>query len=186
MSPDADGLQELVIEVPERPADPACSVIRLELAGEVEPTPFLVHPSRDGVITLTPHDATLTGPSIRLEREGVIGDVRHNIGYWVDASSWVGWPIAVGATQTGRYRVDADIACADASAGARVQVQVEAGQHGPEVTVPGTGGWQSYRTLPLGEVVLAPGAGQISLRALSKPGEAVVNVRAIRLTPLGK
>jgi hypothetical protein len=44
-----------------------------------------------------------------------------------------------------------------------------------------TGGWQRYRTVEVGRVELPMGAHRAILRALSKPGEAVVNVRALRL-----
>jgi hypothetical protein len=47
--------------------------------------------------------------------------------------------------------------------------------------VPATGGWQSYRRLDLGSVELPAGSHRAILRALSKPGEAVVNVRSITL-----
>jgi hypothetical protein len=47
--------------------------------------------------------------------------------------------------------------------------------------VPATGGWQSYHTVELGRVELPFGAHRATLRAKSKPGEAVVNVRSIRL-----
>ena len=50
-----------------------------------------------------------------------------------------------------------------------------------EFTVPATGGWQSYRMVDAGRVTVPAGAHRAILRALSKPGEAVVNVRAVRL-----
>jgi hypothetical protein len=60
-----------------------------------------VFPAADGAITLSPHDATLEGPSIRVERVGVIGDVTHNIGYWLDPAATASWPVGVGAVQQG-------------------------------------------------------------------------------------
>ena len=176
----------LVVEMPPKPVDAACTVVRLELAGGVEPMPFLVFPSGDGSLTLTPHDAVLEGPSIRIERVGVIGDVEHDIGYWLDPSATAAWPIGIGPDQGGRYRIEADVACADASAGSRIRFDVEGGLRASEFTVPGTGGWQSYRPVTLGEVALTPGAQRVVLRALSKSGEAVVNVRRMRLVPTGE
>ena len=169
----------LVIGVPTQPVDAAASVVRLELSGDVEPMPFRVYPTSDGTITLTPHDATLEGPSIRVERVGVIGDVTHNIGYWLDPAATVSWPIGVGNSREGDYRVEIELACADAAAGARVRF--EACGQSIDFTVPATGGWQSYRTVDVGRVTLSAGAHSAVLRALSKPGEAVVNVRAVKL-----
>lgn len=136
---------------------------------------------RDGAIALLPHDAALEGPSLRVERVGVIGDVLHNLGYWLDEQAFASWPIGIGAAQGGTFRVEAEIACADGSAGARVVFAVEGGNRALEFTVPATGGWQSYRTVELGRVELSMGSHRATLCARSKPGEAVVNVREIRL-----
>ena len=174
----------LVIELPAAPVDPAVSVVRLDLEGEVIPMGFLVFPSADGRITLTPHDAILEGPSIRVERVGVIGDVTHNIGYWLDQAATASWSIGIGGTKgQGTYRVEAEVACADASAGSRMRLEVEGGRGELEFEVPATGGWQTYRTIELGRVELPVGSHRATLRAISKTGEAVVNVRAIRLVP---
>ena len=174
----------LVLELPAAPVDAACTVVRLELAGEVEPAAFLVFPGRDGVATLTPHDAVLEGPEIRVERVGVIGEVTHNIGYWLDPKATASWPVGIGATQGGRFRVEVDLACRDESAGAAVEFEVEGGSGALAFTVPATGGWQSYRTVAIGEVAIPMGSHRAILRAKSKPGEAVVNVRAVRLVRL--
>jgi hypothetical protein len=93
--------------------------------------------------------------------------------------------VGVGASQGGEYRVELDIACADAAAGAAMRFEVEGGAGALEFTVPATGGWQSYRTIEIGRVTLPFGSHRAVLRALSKPGEAVVNVRAVRLVRTG-
>ncbi len=163
------------------PVDPACTVVRVRYEGALDPLPFSVHPSADGALILLPHDATLEGPSLKVEQIGVIGDVKYNIGYWLDPAASATWPIGVGFEQGGTYRVSADIACADTAAGSRMQLEVEGGTSTPEFVVPATGGWQSYRTIELGRVEIPAGSHRATLRALSKSGEAVVNVRSIRL-----
>jgi alpha-L-fucosidase len=178
-SPQESG--RLVVDVPAKPVDPACSVVRLDLDGEVQPMPFLVFPDTRGMLSLTPHDATLDGPSIRIERVGVIGEVTHNIGYWLDPAATASWPVGIGAAQGGTYRVEIDLACTDAAAGSRMRLEIEGGAGSPEFTVPATGGWQSYRTIEVGRVELPLGSHRAILRVLSKPGEAVANVRSIRL-----
>jgi alpha-L-fucosidase len=171
----------LVIEVPTKPVDPACTVLRLDLAGEVAAGGFLLFPDGEGTITMTPHDARLDGPSIRIERVGVIGDVTHNIGFWLDERATVTWPVGVGAGSDGTYEVEIDIACADAAAGSRMRFEVEGGNGVLEFVVPATGGWQSYTTLQIGRVAVPFGAHRAVLRADSKPGEAVANIRAARM-----
>jgi hypothetical protein len=46
------------------------------------------------------------------------------------------------------------------------------------------GGGQRYRTVEVGRVEMSVGSHRAVLRALSKPGEAVVNIRAVRLVPV--
>lgn len=181
---DAGAGGQLVLELPAQPVDSACSIVRLDLAGEVLPLPFLVYPGADGHLMLTPHDAQLEGPSLRVERVGVIGDVQHNLGYWLDPSATATWPLGIAAGQADEYRIEVHLACADAAAGARMCFEVEGGAKTPEFRVPGTGGWQAYRVLEIGTIALAEGSQQLRLRALSKPGEAVVNVRAVSLVPV--
>ncbi|MEY3141684.1 MAG: hypothetical protein RLY21_177 [Planctomycetota bacterium] len=173
---DAGGGSVLALPLP---VHSACTVVRIRYDGALDPLPFAVYPSADGALALLPHDATLEGPSIKVEQVGVIGDVKYNIGYWLDPSEKVTWPISVQGGQAGAYRVEAEIACADASAGSRLAF--EAGGAALEFIVPATGGWQSYRTVELGKVELPAGSSVAALRALSKTGEAVVNVRAVRL-----
>lgn len=175
---------QLVVRVPKTPSDPSCTVVRLELAEPPVPMPFLVFPDAKGVITLLPHDATLAGPSLRVEQVGAVEDVKYNLGYWLDASATATWPIGVPPGRTGEHRVEAELACADASAGARMELELPSGVL--SFTVPATGGWQSYRTVELGRAKLAAGSHACVLRAKSKPGEAVVNVRSIRLVPLAR
>lgn len=183
LSPFKGGQTE--VSLPEAPVDAACSVVKLELANDVEPMPFMVFPSADGVLTLTPHDATLEGPSLRVEAVGAIEDVKYNLGYWLDPVATATWPIGIdpgaglGEGQDGEYLVEAELGCADASAGAKMKLETPGGPL--EFSVPATGGWQQYRTIELGRVKLPPGEHKLVLRALTKPGEAVVNVRAIWL-----
>ena len=161
--------------------DPQCTVVRVRYEGTIDPLPFAIFPSADGSITLTPHDATLEGPSIRVERVGVIGDVTHNIGYWLDPAATATWPVAIGASDAGTYRVQAELACADPAAGSMIRLQAGSSTTSPDVAVPPTGGWQSYRSVDLGSLALSSGSHGLVLRASTKAGEAVANVRSIRL-----
>ncbi|MCK6445467.1 MAG: alpha-L-fucosidase [Planctomycetes bacterium] len=174
----------LEITVPQAPRDPACTVVKLELSEPPVVAPFVVQVGADGVLTLVPHDATLAGPSLRVEQVGAVEDVKYNLGYWLDPSATATWPIGVEPAQAGEYRVEAEIACADASAGARVALELPGGAL--EFTAPATGGWQNYRVLELGRTKLAAGSSACVLRAKSKPGEAVVNVRSLRFVRITK
>jgi alpha-L-fucosidase len=171
----------LDIRLPKAPVDAACSVVRLDLAGEVLPMPFATYPGAGGVVTLLPHDATLQGPSLRVEQVGAVGDVTYNLGYWLDTAATATFTVGIGAAQGGDYAVEIDLACKDQSAGATMTLATPSGDL--EFTVPATGGWQKYRTVPVGKATLTPGVHSLVLRAVTKPGEAAVNVRSITLRP---
>jgi len=160
------------------PVDPACTVVRVRYEGTLDPLPFAVFPSKDGALVLLPHDATLDGKSLegkslKVEQVGVIGDVKYNLGYWLDPAEFASWPIA--GHRAGSYRVLATLACKSESAGARARL--ECGASSIEFTVEGTGGWQDYNERDLGTIVVGEEDRAVTLRAMSKPGEAVVNVR---------
>lgn len=171
----------LDIRLPKAPVDAACSVIRLDLAGEVLPMPFATYPDAGGVIALLPHDATLQGPSLRVEQVGAVGDVTYNLGYWLDTAASAAFTVGIGAAQGGDYAVEIDLACKDQSAGATMTLSTPSGDL--EFAVPATGGWQTYRNVPVGKTTLTPGVHSLVLRAMTKPGEAAVNVRSITLRP---
>jgi alpha-L-fucosidase len=158
---------------------PDCAVIALSLDGPVLPLPHAVFPDSSGVLRLEPHDATLTGPSLRVEQVGAVGDVRYNLGYWLDPAAFATWPLAL--ERGGEFAVEIELACDAAAAGSDL-VLVLPGQELP-LRVPSTGGWQEYQTLPLGRVLLEPGRFDCRLEARSKPGEAVANVRSLRFLP---
>jgi len=79
------------------------------------------------------------------------------------------------------FRVLAQIACKDESAGA--ECVLACGEQRIEFKVAGTGGWQQYRQVELGTLELGSDRCALELRARTKPGEAVLNLRSIVLAP---
>lgn len=175
-APDATGI---VVHLPEKAPDPAVSVVRVEFEDDPRVLPFAVTPAADGSLALLPHDATLAGPSLKVEQVGAIEDVRYNLGYWLDATAFASWPIA--GQRAGSYRVIAELACATESAGAKCVLVC--GDARITFDVAGTGGWQRYEQVELGLLTLPAGRAELELRALSKPGEAVLNLRSLALVP---
>jgi hypothetical protein len=51
-------------------------------------------------------------------------------------------------------------------------------------TVKSTGSWQTFETEKLGRAELPAGKQTITVRAVSKPGLAVMNLREVRLIPV--
>ena len=116
----------------------------------------------------------------------MIGDVTYNIGYWLDREAFPSWPVRVvgvplGSVQPVRFGVTLVYACDNGSAGSGFRV--EAGNARLDSVTVGTGGWQQYREVFLGSLDLVPGIQEIRVKAVTKPGEAVMNIREIRLEP---
>ena len=178
------GPDGVVLALPKSAVDPACSVIEVEIAGVPEPMPYRTGPGADGSFTLGPRLATLVGPGLCIERRGKGGtrnDPQENLGCWSDLGATVAWDLAVPPAGAGTYEVRAEVACDDASAGAGIRLEASASVCEP--TVKGTGGWGEFREEVWGTITLAAGATRITLVATSKPGEAVVNLRGVRLIP---
>ena len=171
----------LEVRVPTRMNHVACTVVRLDFDGPIEAMPLEVFTDGNGAIQLTPHDATLVGPSLRIEQIGAVEDVRYNLGYWMDTAATAAWPIGIKPSESGTYIVTANIACADAAAGSEVRLDIDEGSATVDFKVPATGGWQEYHSIELGRLTLSAGNHRVVLRALTKTGEAVVNVRSITL-----
>ena len=161
--------------------DPISTAIALKLTGEpvvVEPE-YVVGPQPDGSIALKPGDVTLEGDTVQVEGGGA-----PNIGYWTNSKDTVSWKVNVPAA--GAYQAKLEYACDPAYGGSAFALQVD-GATAATGTVEKTGGWQDYRTVTLDGTVAIP-AGTHTLRIVptAMPHGAVMNLRAIRLTPDGK
>jgi alpha-L-fucosidase len=192
-------LDELVISLPKQATGATLPVVRLELSDAPNVAEFAVRPDADGVIRLKPHDAELqnegngkrNGEGLRIEQVGAIENVQYNIGYWLDRADFPSWKVRVPSSATAktgkdvvRYEVYLTMACADASAGSAFSLVLD-GVKVDGVTR-GTGDWQKYQDVFLGPVTWKPGAHSVAVKAITKPGEAVMNIREIRFVPVLK
>lgn len=154
-----------------RPTGP--TTIRLDLdrdawpLGTIERT-FTQRSGRD--LDLPAKDAAVHGGTAKLQ-----GD---NIGFWTNASDTVSWPFEA---VSGPVDVEIEYACEPGSAGSTFAIEVG----GQRLTgrIESTGSWYDYRRALLGQVMLKPGATQLSVRPLTMPHGAVMNLRAVRLHP---
>ncbi|MCC6284065.1 MAG: alpha-L-fucosidase [Phycisphaerales bacterium] len=169
----------VAVRVPGGPVDPACTVVRLDVEGEVQAVVHVAYPDANGVATIGAQDALVEGPSLRVEQVGAGADAEFNLGYWLDADATATFLLGLRPAQAGVYGVEVEVACTDDSDGARVVLATPGGDLTFEV--PPTGGWQTYRVLEIGDVTLDAGEHRLVLRALTKPGEAVANVRRVTL-----
>ncbi|HET6879849.1 MAG TPA: sulfatase-like hydrolase/transferase [Pirellulales bacterium] len=136
-------------------------------------------PDKDGVIVLPARTADVHGVMLRYE------PLPHKatLGYWVRVEDWAGWEFEV--RQPGEYELTALVGCGNGSGGSQVALQVA--EQKLNFTVPETGGFQQFVPQTIGRLSFTrPGRYQLDVRAVSKPGPAVMDLREVRLSPVKK
>ena len=165
------------------------TVVVLELVGAPDVNTS-VYPSPDGSIRLAAETAQTHGERIQIEtRQGAkVTDPQGeavekggaNVGFWHEAGDSVSWDFAV--TQPGAFDVDLYYACADGMEGSTIEVAVDAQTLQGKIAKP-TGGWDDYLVLRLGKLEFPKvGRRTLSVRALEKAGESVMNLKGFRLS----
>jgi arylsulfatase A len=139
----------------------------------------------NGVVVLPARRAEVHGVMLRYEPL----PHKNTLGYWVRADDWAEWEFDV--REPGDFRLTALIGCGTGSGGSEVGFGVAFGENDAEVllkfTVPETGGFQQFVEREIGPVSFAePGRYRLQMRANSKPGPAVMDVREVRLSPVKK
>ncbi len=173
----ADGL---VVHLPEtRPCE---SAIGLKIDGEdllgFKPELAIfkaqaLHANATGSFQLSAEDAELNG-GLKLETHDGVS----NIGYWDNAADTANWKAAV--DRSGKFKVTASYGAIDDTT-----VNLESGDQKITSSFPGTGGWDKFKEIELGEISLAhPGDRPITLRAAPNRAWKPINLRWIKLTKL--
>jgi alpha-L-fucosidase len=139
------------------------------------PASALVVADAERRLVLTPDNADLHGNKIAVENKGG----QPNIGFWDNAGDWASWQVRF--DRPGRYAVRT--ACA-AMAPSEFVVAV-AGQR-LVGKAPNTGAYDKFAEVDLGSVeIAAAGKQTVDLRANDAANWHAINIRAIRLTPVG-
>lgn len=134
----------------------------------------------DGVFTLLPRQAALTGP-IRVQVPGAAGLATkgvENLGCWTDKTATVTWTIR--SAQACKVALNATVS-AQPPAGS--VVEFVCGAEVVAMTVPNTGDWDSYRDVTAGPLALPAGVSTITMRVKSLQGIAPCNLAKLRLLP---
>jgi hypothetical protein len=122
---------------------------------------------KEGIIVLPARTADVHGVMLRYEPL----PHKDTLGYWVRADDWADWEF------------EGLVGCGQGSGGSSVEFRA-AGQT-LKLTVPETGGFQQFVPQQLGRLSFdRPGRYRLEVRATSKPGPAVMDLREIRLIPL--
>ena len=133
-------------------------------------------PDKDGAITLHARTATIHGVQLRYEPL----PHKETLGFWVEADDWASFDFTVATA--GLYRIEVLQGCGKGSGGAEVELAV--GDRKVVFIVKETGGFQAFEKRDVGTITLdKAGCYTMSVRAKTKPGAAVMDVRQIVLTP---
>ncbi len=106
---------------------------------------------------------------------------KNTLGFWTRAEDWASWEFEV--RKPGAFALEALVGCGNGSGGSTVEFRAE-GQV-LKLTVPVTGGFQKFEPQALGRLSIdRPGRHRLEVRATSKPGPAVMDLRQVKLIPL--
>jgi putative membrane-bound dehydrogenase-like protein len=137
--------------------------------------PEVVHAAGDGSLRLPASSAEIYGSTLVLEKQ------YGNLGYWSSPDDQAAWAVEV--TRPGRYAVWFDYACENGAAGNAYELR--GGDSRLTGKVAGTGTWDDYKQERIGEVTLASGRQQVVLRGVGKIKGALIDLKGIRLVPVG-
>jgi putative heme-binding domain-containing protein len=138
--------------------------------------PEVVLPFVDGSIRLVSTAARVYGPTIVLEEK------YRNLGWWSSEEDYAAW--SFDGAEDREYRVVLDYACENSVAGNSVVVTVAGQTVGGIVT--GTGSWDDYAGKDLGTVKLPAGPGELVIRSGGPIKGALLDLRGVRLAPVGR
>ena len=165
------------VALPAKPVHSTASVIAVGIVGEPRVSDRNAVAAADGRLTLEARTAELRG-GLRLENPP-----EPNIGFWSDPEAAAEWKVRI--ARPGSYRVTAQVARPARAGGI---LRLEFGSQSLSAEVPDTGGWQVYREIELGLLVveqadLGQDSLRITLRGAAIRGQGLANIRALTLTP---
>lgn len=138
--------------------------------------PKRIQQAKDGTIVLPARDVVIHGTTVRYEPD------KNTIGYWFKQQDWVSWDLEV--TAPGTFVLEALQGCGSDSAGSHYTVEIA--DQKLQDKVQDTGSFHDFRLRKVGEVKIEkPGNYTLSVRVDDKPGRAVMDLRAVTLTPPG-
>ena len=143
-----------------------------QLAGN---KPDTIVRGQDTAFTMPASAAAIYGPDIQFDAKA--GSVTR----WTCPQAHVAWPLRNFVMQRA-YDVWIEYACDDAAAGSPFLVQVSNGQT-VKAKVAGTGAWDKYRRVNLGQVGIAAGTHRLTVRPESSLAGPLMNLRSVKLVP---
>jgi arylsulfatase A len=124
-----------------------------------------------GAVILHGRDAKVHGSKLRYEPPAQ----KDTLGFWVDAKDWAEWQFEV--PKSGSYEIEVLQAAGKGSGGAEIEIAV--GEQKTKLKIEETGHFQRFVPRTAGVMKLDAGPATLTVRALSKPGVAVMDLRRI-------
>jgi len=140
------------------------------------PTPQPISQSDDGTLLLHARDVTIHGTTVRYEPQ----PNKNTVGYWTRKEDWVSWDFDV--KHGGRFNVIVLQGCGKGSGGSDVEFAVA--DQVLKMTVRDTGGFQNFVERNIGAIDLEPGRHTLTVKPITKPGLAVMDLRCVTLRPI--
>ncbi len=109
----------------------------------------------------------------------VLEDENRNLGYWTSADDHALWTIEV--PHGGDFEVLLEWACDDATAGNTLLLEI--GEARLTHRVEGTGGWNEYQRTSIGQMTIAEGTHQVTVRATGPLSGCLLDFKSITLRP---
>ena len=132
--------------------------------------------AKDGTITLHARTAAVHGVQLRFEPL----PHKNTLGFWTRAEDWAEFEFTV--ERGGTFAVEVLQGCGKGSGGAEVELAV--GDRKLTFTVKDTGGFQNFEAREVGTLAIdKPGRHTLAVRARTKPGVAVMDLRQVVLRP---
>jgi arylsulfatase A-like enzyme len=130
----------------------------------------------DGVVSLPAKTAEIHGIQLRYEPL----PHKNTLGFWTRKDDWASWEFEI--AKPGKFTVEVLQGCGKGSGGSEVELSVDG--ETLTFTVEDTGGFQNFKPRDVGTVTLDKGGRHaLQVKAKSKPGVAVMDLRQVKLTP---
>jgi hypothetical protein len=145
-----------------------------------QPAKTDTQPTKPSVVVLSARDAQLHGKRLKYDAQA------DAVKSWIDSHDYLTWttPVAL----SGKYTVEIKYACEFSQSGSEFAfIYKDQSVKGTTLTLKGkiigTGTWGNVMVFPLGDIRLPHGNAEFTLKALKKPGYAVMDLYSITIRP---
>lgn len=153
-------------------------VLNLDAPARVFDEHIVCEPNADGIIVLPARNADTKGETLRFEPQSH----KNTVGYWSNEKDFAEWHYGLKAA--GQYEIDILQGCGKGHGGSKVSCKTESGAL--EFEVQETGHFQNFIWRTVGSLELkATELSSLSLIPVHKSAGAVMDVRAVRIVPVG-